>query len=195
LPVHARHGHTKVWLAALALLVVAVLAAGGYELWQTQSERNQLPTTALPPPVTAPAAAPILPAPAPTEPPSTGMPEHAADSVAALSPDVTSNSAPGGGVAPNAAIADTHASPSQGSSRSAHITIAFERESWIEIRDNAGKLVYSGTGQANTVRSFEAAVPLEVTVGNASGVRITYNGKPFDVAAHATRNIARFTLE
>jgi hypothetical protein len=32
-------------------------------------------------------------------------------------------------------------------------------------------------------------------VGNVSGVRITYNGKPLDVASHATRNIARFRLE
>ena len=57
------------------------------------------------------------------------------------------------------------------------------------------RLPYNTEKGGGTQRSFELRAPVEVVVGNASGVRITYNGKPFDVASHATRNIARFRLE
>mgnify|MGYP003579407885 CR=1 FL=1 len=73
--------------------------------------------------------------------------------------------------------------------------MAFVGESWVEIRDGEGNVQFSATVPAGSTRSFEVRPPLDVVVGNAQGVRITYNDKPFDVAAHATRNIARFRLE
>ena len=73
--------------------------------------------------------------------------------------------------------------------------MAFVGESWVEIRDGEGNVQFSGTVPAGAARSLEVRPPVDVVVGNASGVRITYNHKPFDVAAHATRNIARFRLE
>jgi cytoskeleton protein RodZ len=73
--------------------------------------------------------------------------------------------------------------------------IAFVGESWVEIRDSEGNVQFSGTVPAGSTRSFEVQPPVDVVVGNASGVRITYNDRPFDLASHANRNIARFRLE
>jgi cytoskeleton protein RodZ len=75
------------------------------------------------------------------------------------------------------------------------IEIRFEGESWVEIRDRDGELVFVGTGAAGSTRRFEARAPIAVVIGNAAAVRIAYNGKPFDLAPHSSRNIARFTLE
>ena len=193
LPVHARHGHIKHWLVALALVVVAVLGAGGYELWRAQLEPRESPKSAAPLSEPAPTAAPTVTAPEPGSVPL--VPERAADSGVSTPVEAAAGAGTTGGAAPASVPGDTAASPAKGSSRSARIEIEFAGQSGVEFRDAEGKVVYSGTGEANTSRTIEAALPLDVIVGNASGVRITYNDKPFDVAAHATRNVARFTLE
>jgi hypothetical protein len=36
---------------------------------------------------------------------------------------------------------------------------------------------------------------LRIVVGNAAGVRLAYNGKPFDMAPFTNIDVARFTLE
>ena len=86
-------------------------------------------------------------------------------------------------------------SAARASSGGVRIEIAFVADSWIELRDGAGNVEFSGTVPAGSTRSFEAQPPVDVVVGNASGVRITYNDRPFDLASHENRNIARFRLE
>ena len=97
----------------------------------------------------------------------------------------------------SAAVPAAATPPAQSGSavRLDRVTVEFVQESWVELRDRTGKVVYSGNGAANTSRNFEAEGPLNVVIGNAPGVRITYNEKPVDVSAFTARNIARFTLE
>jgi cytoskeleton protein RodZ len=75
------------------------------------------------------------------------------------------------------------------------LRVQFSADSWLEVRDHDGGVIYSGTGQAGSERVMEAVAPLSVVVGNATGVRITYNEQALDLSAHAARNIARLTLE
>jgi cytoskeleton protein RodZ len=75
------------------------------------------------------------------------------------------------------------------------IVVHFARESWVEIRDRDSKVILSASGQPGSERTVEGLPPFTMVVGNAGGVRVTYNDQPIDVSAHATRNIARFTLE
>jgi cytoskeleton protein RodZ len=79
--------------------------------------------------------------------------------------------------------------------RLGRLQVQFAAETWLEVRDGAGALIYSGTGQAGTERTFEAVAPVSVVIGNARGVRITYNDQALDLSAYAARNIARLTLE
>jgi cytoskeleton protein RodZ len=226
LPVPARRDHSRLLLLLLGVLFLAVIVAGGYELWSRQKEHasavSTLPTpTNLVPlqPATKSAAdressdSLALASPGVLQVPGAGLPlvaETAAksevvdplaaasasvsvDSGSALLPRITDRPA-----APEPAVAEP-ASPDRSSraseQRTGRIGIHFARASWAEIRDREGRIVFSGTGQAGSERNFEALPPLSVVIGNAGGVRMTYNGNALDVASHAERNIARFTLE
>ena len=107
----------------------------------------------------------------------------------ASSTGAASSGLPATGEPPSAAAA---AASATGNGR---IQIEATADSWLEVRDGAGTVQFSATIPAGATRSVEAKPPLQVVVGNASGVRITYNDRPVDVASHATRNIARFRLE
>jgi cytoskeleton protein RodZ len=227
LPVPARRDHSRLLLVLLGVLFLAVIVAGGYELWSRQKEHatavSTLPTpTNLVPlqPATKSAAdressdSLALASPGVLQDPGAGLPlvaetaakSEAVDPLAAASASVSVDS---GSVllppttdrrpaAPEPAVAeptspDTSSRASE--QRTGRIGIHFTRASWAEIRDREGRIVFSGTGQAGSERNFEALPPLSVVIGNAGGVRMTYNGNALDVASHAERNIARFTLE
>ena len=101
-------------------------------------------------------------------------------------------------VAERTEVAESTASDTSGRApepRTGHINMRFTRASWVAIRDRDGKAVFAETGSAGSERNIEAVPPLSVVIGNAAGVRMTYNGEPLDVASRAERNIARFTLE
>jgi cytoskeleton protein RodZ len=67
-------------------------------------------------------------------------------------------------------------------------------ESWADIRDaGQNKLLYE-TVAAGRVVMLEGAPPLTVFLGNADGVRLEFNGRPYDVSRHKRGQIARFTL-
>ncbi len=87
------------------------------------------------------------------------------------------------------------AAPVQQARGTSRLHIQFVRDSWLEVREKDGKVLFSGMGTAGTDQNIDGAPPLELVVGNASGVRITYNLQPVDLTARASRNIARFTLE
>lgn len=187
-----RSARARLWLVVFLVLVTVVLGAAAYEYWRGRTatdpaagatSRDPVPgPTSLDPPAEAPvprsSIEPIPLAPErigdvpPTPPESGGAPTDTVAGSSVVSP-------------PKAA---TVSGPSQ-------LKIEFVRESWLEVRDKEGKLLFSGTGAAGSEQSLDAAPPLELVVGNASGVRITYNHQPVDVAARAARNIARFTLE
>ena len=67
-------------------------------------------------------------------------------------------------------------------------------DSWADIRDaGQNKLLYE-TVAAGRVVMLEGAPPLTVFLGNADGVRLEFNGRPYDVNRHKRGQIARFTL-
>lgn len=193
LPVPARHGHTRLWVGVLLLLVVAVLGAAAYEMWRARPLPSAAPVTGVKEPAaTAQPGRPEMQAEQRRAEPVPLAPERLADTPVkppeAGAPGVT-NAATASAPAPDGAT------PAGAASSTARLTIEFVKDSWIEIRDRHGAIVFMGTGAAGTARRLEAAPPAQVVIGNASGVRITYNERPVDVAAHAARNIARFTLE
>jgi cytoskeleton protein RodZ len=71
----------------------------------------------------------------------------------------------------------------------------FDEESWVEIRDSAGNVIFSQLNQAGSERRIYGRPPLSLIVGNAHGVRLTYNEQPVDLERHTKVDVARLTLE
>jgi len=76
------------------------------------------------------------------------------------------------------------------------VHFTFNKESWVEIRDRDGTRIFSQTNKPGTVQSVQGIPPLQLVVGNASGVKVTWNEQPVDLAPYTVKaDIARFTLE
>jgi cytoskeleton protein RodZ len=68
-------------------------------------------------------------------------------------------------------------------------------KSWVDVRDANGKLVVVGELAAGERRELTGKPPFTFVFGKASRVRMTVNGKPFDIEPHSRRDVARFTLD
>ncbi|SHM10287.1 RodZ domain-containing protein [Vreelandella subglaciescola] len=75
------------------------------------------------------------------------------------------------------------------------LALTFNQQSWTEIFDARDQRVFVGLQQPGTDASVEGQPPFRLTVGNATGVELRYQGKVVDLARHAgANNVARFTL-
>ena len=189
LPETTRRHRPSWWLGAAAVVIAIAVALAAYEWWRAQSgparsaQRDSLLNT-------------------PASPLASSLPS--AQAPIALAPErLPDTPAGGGGSASQAAEAPPAVEPAPSSQEpvsgpaaaEGRLEVQFMQASWIELRDSADNVQFSDTGAVGSTRSFDVRPPVRMVIGNASGVRITYNGKPFDVDAHAARNIARFTLE
>ena len=75
------------------------------------------------------------------------------------------------------------------------IALKFERESWVEIRDRAGRVLTSELNAAGSERAVDGFPPFALVIGNAQSVHLTYDERPIDLAPHIKVEVARFTLE
>lgn len=76
----------------------------------------------------------------------------------------------------------------------AQIVLRTEQESWAEVRDGQDtRLLYESVPAGRTVK-IEGEAPLSVFLGNADGVKVEYNGRPYDTSRHKRGLVARFTL-
>lgn len=77
----------------------------------------------------------------------------------------------------------------------AALRFTFEQDSWVEVRDHNGKIVFSQLGTAGTERDVGGQGPFSLVIGNAPGVRLSLRGQPVDLASHTQGNVARLTVE
>lgn len=75
------------------------------------------------------------------------------------------------------------------------IILSFERESWVEITDRAGRRLMSQLNPAGSEQALEGVPPFDVIVGNAQHVKLTYDDRPIDLMPFVKVEVARFTLE
>ena len=71
----------------------------------------------------------------------------------------------------------------------------FNDESWVEIRDRSESVIFSQLNRPGTQQSVQGYPPFSVVVGNAHGVRMTYDDKPVDLAPHTKIDVARLILQ
>jgi cytoskeleton protein RodZ len=75
------------------------------------------------------------------------------------------------------------------------IELDFNRESWVEIRDAEGRVVFSQLNRPGTRREVEGVAPLSIVIGNAHGVKLRYNDSDVDLMPYTRTDVARLTLK
>lgn len=75
------------------------------------------------------------------------------------------------------------------------LELTFNEQSWTEIFDATNQRVFVGLQTPGTTTTVEGQPPFRLTVGNATGVVLRYQGEEVDLPARAgANNVARFTL-
>jgi cytoskeleton protein RodZ len=74
------------------------------------------------------------------------------------------------------------------------MTLQFRDDSWVEVRQADGKLLSSQIYHAGTEQSIEASTPVQIVIGNAPAVTLTYRGRPVDLDAYTRARVARLNL-
>jgi len=74
------------------------------------------------------------------------------------------------------------------------VRVLFSQDCWVDIRDSTRTFKLFGTMKRGTERTLGGKPPYRFVLGNAKGVEILVDGKPFDLASETVANVARFTL-
>lgn len=76
------------------------------------------------------------------------------------------------------------------------LVLRFNAASWLEVRDERGKMLAYELAPAGATRRFEQPrLPFRVRLGNSSAVNIEYNGKVFDQSPYARNSVADFVFD
>ena len=182
IPIVDNSRRTNLTYAGLSLAILLVIGAVAFE-WQR--ERAKAERLSFVPAAQAPA-----PVQAPKEPPRQTA-ALAAPNV--VTPPVTTLSPP---EVPAAQEQEKRSEEKPVASPGRRrISMKFERESWVEIRNRDGKILTSQLNSAGTERTVEGLPPFELVIGNAQHVRLSYDDQPVDLAPHVKVEVARFTLK
>jgi len=93
------------------------------------------------------------------------------------------------------AVSPAQASSAITASSAAVLGFSATNDSWIEIRSSKNQVLWSRVIHAGERVEVQYPLPLKVMVGRASVVRMTYKGKPFDLAPHTKVTAARFEVK
>ena len=75
------------------------------------------------------------------------------------------------------------------------VKLDFNDESWVEIRDRNERVIFSQLNRPGTQRRVHGLPPFSIVVGNAHGVRLTYDDHPVDLVQHTKIDVARLILQ
>jgi cytoskeleton protein RodZ len=147
--------------------------------------------------------------------------QHAPETPSAASPDAATDSA-GAGALVNSAVASPATQPTVDSSVAtaspspmpasaalpvtsapalgadagagrARLRLSFSADSWVDVRDAAGKRAFAGNGRANSVKTVAGTAPMRVYLGFASGVQLEINNRAVAIGPQfVAGDVARF---
>lgn len=92
--------------------------------------------------------------------------------------------------APNPDASGASAAPGDAS-----LVLVFKGTSWVEVRDASGRLVLQMTGGSGMTQTVAAAPPLELALGNAREVNVTFRGQSLDLGPYTRGKVARVALK
>jgi cytoskeleton protein RodZ len=73
------------------------------------------------------------------------------------------------------------------------VTLTASGRSWTEVRSR-GDVVLSEM-LSNNARELSMSAPISFVIGNASNVKLSIDGKPYDFSMHVRNEVARFRVE
>lgn len=75
------------------------------------------------------------------------------------------------------------------------IHMTFDEDCWVEIKDKDGNVLLSQINPSGSEQNINGNPPFSLVIGHASGVKLSYKGKPVDLAPYTSVEVARLTLE
>ncbi len=75
------------------------------------------------------------------------------------------------------------------------VELVVSEPSWVDIRGAQRSFKRVGTLEAGTRLTLGGEPPWHMVIGNARGVTLLVDGRPYDLATHTRRNVARLTLQ
>lgn len=78
---------------------------------------------------------------------------------------------------------------------SGKLRLVFEGESWTEVRQANGEVVYSGIGSQGMERWADGQPPFDLIIGNAKQVKLFYRGAEVDLTPYIKVSVARLQLK
>jgi cytoskeleton protein RodZ len=83
----------------------------------------------------------------------------------------------------------------QNKSNTAPIHLVFNTESWADVKDKDGKTLLKMVNAAGSEQWVKGNPPFSLVIGNASGVRLYYEGEEVDLKEFTEVEVARLMLE
>lgn len=183
IPFPARKSAT--WLPYAAILVLAAGLVSVYEVFYAAPPEV---VVSAPQPVTEPVAEAAAPL-------ATSRPEVLPAVSAVIAETVATAGTQEMPVAESAPLKEDAGTQAPVPNGMAEVHFVFEAASWVEVRDRSERVLLSQLNAAGTQQRVAGRPPLSVVVGNARDVRMTFNGKPFDLVPHTRVEVARFVLD
>ncbi len=172
--------HKAAWPWLLAILL-AIALVGGFSVYHWQAPTDFLPQE-------VPKAAPQSPA------QGASLPAGRIDADTPLRGSSLSvpmvESPKVGSAVVSTAGSESAAKPSQG-----RLRLVFGGESWTEVRDATGAVLMSRNNQAGSEQFADGDPPFNLVVGNATAVKLFYNGAEVDMEPYIKGSVARIHLK
>jgi cytoskeleton protein RodZ len=106
---------------------------------------------------------------------------------------------PGEATAAAPAFDASAASPTTGvaaaRTNDASLVLVFKGTSWAEVKDANGRVILQMTGGAGMTQTVSGAPPLELSLGNAPDVAVTFRGQTLDLLPYTRGVVARVALK
>ncbi len=142
------------------------------------------------------AAAPVQVTPSVAPAPATNEPQtHTEPSIAPTTPPTSTTSPPLNNVAPaetaNSSAVEQVSSPAAGEAR---LDLVFTADCWLRIVDADGRVLLNALVRSGQSRTLQGRPPLNLRIGFARGVQLTFNGEPVDLKPYTRGETASLKL-
>jgi len=77
----------------------------------------------------------------------------------------------------------------------APIHFVFRTQSWVQLKDKFGKTLLKQVNEPGTEQWIDGQAPFSIVIGNASGVRLYYEGEEVELKDFTEVEVARLVLE
>jgi cytoskeleton protein RodZ len=74
------------------------------------------------------------------------------------------------------------------------IELSFDRNSWVEVKDASGRILFSQLNLAGSQQTIEGRAPFDLVIGNAAYVQLRYRDAPVDLKPYTKAEVARLNL-